>query len=165
MTLRLLSSRPPPEKAGSFSGIPCRHCGSACPDGDAFCCPGCAGAYALIHKMGLDTYYERRVLNPDAPPPVPVEADRMDFSPYVTEEGELSVLNLMVDGLHCAACVWLIETVLERQPGVRRARLNMTTRRLRVTWDPAQGGSAQDILAPALRLGYRLVPYDPARGG
>jgi Cu2+-exporting ATPase len=165
MTLRLLSSRLPPEKAGPSSGVPCRHCGGACPDGGAFCCPGCAGAYALIRKMGLDTYYERRVLNPDAPPLVPVEADRMDFSPYVTVEGDASVLNLMVDGLHCAACVWLIETVLERQSGVRRARLNMTTRRLRVVWNPVEGGSAQEVLAPALRLGYRLVPYDPARGG
>ena len=40
----------------------------------------------------------------------------------------------MVDGLHCAACVWLIESVLARQPDVIEARVNLTTRRLRLAW-------------------------------
>lgn len=153
------------EEEAVWSPGVCRHCGSPSPAGEAFCCPGCAGAFSLIRKMGLETYYERRILDPGAPPPIPVDADRNDFEPYVKIEDGLNVLNLMVDGLHCAACVWLIETVLERTRGVRRARLNMTTRRLSVRWDPAEGGRAAQILNPVLRLGYRLVPYDPARSG
>lgn len=143
----------------------CRHCSSPCPDGAEFCCHGCAGAYALIARMGLGSYYDRRVLNPDGPALIPLETDRNDFEPYTRTEDGLSVLDLMVDGLHCAACVWLIETVLDRQKGVESARLNMTTRRLKIRWNPAEGGDAALVLAPVLAMGYRLVPYDPARMG
>ena len=66
---------------------------------------------------------------------------------------------MVVEGLHCAACVWLIESVLARQPGVVRARVNMTTRRLTLSWRPAETDPAA-LLDPVRRLGYRLVPFD-----
>ena len=69
----------------------------------------------------------------------------------------------MVDGLQCAACVWLIETVLRREPGVTHARLNMTTRRLTVTWDPALNDAADGHRLRSSGLGYRLVPFDPEK--
>jgi len=68
----------------------------------------------------------------------------------------------MVEGLHCAACVWLIETLLRRQPGVVTARVNMTTRRLVLVWTDAVA-EVNALIAPVTRIGYRLVPYDPAR--
>ena len=67
----------------------------------------------------------------------------------------------MVEGLHCAACVWLIEAVLARQPGVVAARINMTTRRLQLRWQTEQT-TAEHLVRMVGRLGYRLVPYDPA---
>jgi copper chaperone CopZ len=73
-------------------------------------------------------------------------------------DGE-STLNLMVDGLQCGACVWLIESVLSRQAGVTWARLNMTTRRLVLKWRTAEA-NARDLVAAVSALGYRLVPYD-----
>ncbi|MCG8510182.1 MAG: cadmium-translocating P-type ATPase, partial [Rhodospirillales bacterium] len=71
------------------------------------------------------------------------------------------ILNLMVEGLHCAACVWLIEAVLSRQPGVVSARVNMTTRRLVLKWT-GDGIDADSLIEPIGALGYRLVPFDPA---
>jgi len=68
---------------------------------------------------------------------------------------------MMVDGLHCAACVWLIESVLSRQPGVVSARVNMTTRRLALTWRPGEA-DAESLAAKVTGLGYGLMPYDPA---
>ncbi|BBK44985.1 copper-translocating P-type ATPase [Allostella vacuolata] len=77
-------------------------------------------------------------------------------------DGDRAHVHLMVDGLHCAACVWLIESTLARDPRVVRARVNMTTRRLVVEW---QGGPAlaDEILQPLVRLGFGLAPFDPAR--
>lgn len=144
----------------------CRHCGAEIAGGEGapagFCCAGCEAAYHLVSGLGLARYYERRTLDPatrplrpDAAGP-PVEYAR---HVHVGEDGTC-VLNLMVEGLHCAACVWLIESVLAAQPGVISARVNMTTRRLVLTW---RGGTetADSLIAPVSRLGYRLMPFDP----
>ncbi|TAN61682.1 MAG: cadmium-translocating P-type ATPase, partial [Magnetospirillum sp.] len=88
-----------------------------------------------------------------------------DFTAHVMtdDKGEAS-LHLMIEGLHCGACIWLIESLLNRQPGVTWARVNMTTRRLVVRWRAGEAEPAK-LLAPVLAVGYRLVPYDPERLG
>lgn len=148
----------------------CAHCGSevaaASSGGDSFCCRGCRAAYGLIRGMGLDQYYRRRSIDPAQRPLRPDEdAGPIDYAPYgrVDDDG-LAGLHLMVEGMHCAACVWLIEALLSKQPGVVQARLNMTTRRLVVRWRP-EDNDVNTILAPVIGIGYRLQPYDPARLG
>jgi Cu2+-exporting ATPase len=149
----------------------CRHCGQDLIPGKEidqhYCCTGCRAAHDLVEGLGLDLYYQRRSLDPTVRPLVPEEGETaaIDFSmhakPY--QNGE-RVLYLMVEGLHCAACVWLIENVLARQPGVTHARLNMTTRRLELRWK--DGANDPDRLVHSVTgLGYRLVPYDPQRIG
>lgn len=132
-----------------------------------FCCRGCEGAYALVQGLGLETYYRRRCIDPAARPLRPDEevTAQHDYSAQVMvdEHGEAS-LHLMVEGIHCAACIWLIEALLSKQPGVTWARVNMTTRRLVVRWDPKQA-DASTLLEPVIKVGYRLVPYDPTKLG
>ena len=151
----------------------CLHCGELLDPGSGprddattaadFCCPGCAAAYATIRGLGLDGYYRRRVIDPrqrpikpDQDPPV------IDYAAYSRDaaDGRRS-LSLMIEGIHCGACVWLIESVLGRAPGVVSARVNMTTRRLALTWDPKET-DADSLVTIVTRLGYRLVPFDPA---
>lgn len=146
----------------------CRHCGSPVPPrspvGPDFCCRGCQAAYSLINGMGLDAYYRRRCIDPEVRPLKPEDEAVADFSAHVHDEDDGSrTLHLMVEGMHCAACVWLIETLLGRQPGVTRARVNMTTRRLTLRWTPgeAPADAPASLLAPVLQVGYRLVPFDP----
>ncbi len=147
----------------------CLHCGSAIPADMAggFCCHGCEGAYALVQDLGLEQYYSRRSVDPAARPLRPADdaAQVHDFTAHVTtdDKGESS-LHLMIEGLHCGACIWLIESLLNRQKGVTWARVNMTTRRLVVRWRAGEAEPA-DLLAPVLAVGYRLVPYDPERLG
>src|SRR5215467_931196 len=91
----------------------CLHCGQpvASATGPArFCCAGCAVAHDLIVGLGLERYYERRRLDPAAtrslrPEPEAITADPSAFA-QPGADGE-SILHLMVDGLQCAACVWL----------------------------------------------------------
>jgi len=146
----------------------CRHCGTPLGGGsgagDGFCCAGCAAAYRLISDQGLDLYYRRRCLDPAVPPPRPDgEAEDGLWAEHVvlTPGGEAS-LSLMVDGVQCGACVWLIESLLTRQPGVTWARVNLTTRRLVLRFRPESADPAT-ILAPVQAVGYRLVPFDPDR--
>ncbi|HEV7370098.1 heavy metal translocating P-type ATPase [Arenibaculum sp.] len=139
----------------------CLHCGQDAA-GARFCCPGCAAAWETVRGLGLERYYERRRLDPEVRPPRPEEGEA-DVSAHVrTAPDGTARLDLMVDGLQCAACVWLIESVLKRSPAVRHARLNMTTRRLALVWDPA-GADGNALVASVAGLGYRLVPFDPGR--
>ena len=145
----------------------CKHCGLpvASTAWGAFCCAGCRAAYALLRDCGLAAYYQKRQLDPEQRPlrPEGDDADIADYRPWtcVHSDGTYT-LHLMVEGLHCAACVWVIESLLVRQPQILSARLNMTTHRLVVRWR----GAIEDIaplLFPVFQVGYRLVPYDPER--
>ena len=78
-----------------------------------------------------------------------------------TEDGKRE-LSLLLEGIHCGACIWLIESWLARQPGVALASVNFATRRARIVWDPARC-RLSDLLRTIAAIGYRAFPYDPAR--
>lgn len=144
----------------------CLHCGDPIPPlsdgGEGFCCKGCAGAYNLVNDLGLTTYYERRTLNPDVKSLRPEDDELLiDYRRHVLSEKGTNTLYLMVEGIHCAACVWLIETALARQEGVIQARVNMSTRRLVLKWTDEEI-DANRLVSIINDLGYRLVPYDPS---
>ncbi|MFI4986898.1 MAG: copper-translocating P-type ATPase [Alphaproteobacteria bacterium] len=144
----------------------CAHCGTALP-ADAcleFCCRGCAAARAIIDGLGLEAFYARRVLDPGVPPLKPEADGGIDYARHVESDARsgISTLHLMIDGLTCAACVWLIESVLARAPGVVEGRVNMSTRRLRLRWHGPASGAAAHVERIAA-LGFRAVPFDPQK--
>ena len=57
------------------------------------------------------------------------------------DDDGLTRLHLLVDGIHCGGCIRRIETALQRQPGVREARVNMSTGRLVVAWAGSATGT------------------------
>lgn len=144
----------------------CTHCQEPIPaqtdaQDNRFCCKGCEGAYHLIKDMGLKSYYERRMVDPEVKPLRPDEdSAQIDYKAHIHCDDDTETLYLMVEGIHCAACVWLIETALSRQDGVLEARVNMTTRRLVLRWE-AGACDPNQLVATITGLGYRLVPYDP----
>lgn len=140
----------------------CAHCGQPGAAGRRFCCPGCAVAHDTVKRLGLGAYYERRVLDPAQRPPRPDPSDARDLSRFIADQPDGShELVLAVDGLQCGACVWLIESVLGRDPAVTAGRVNMTSRRLRLAWTGART-EADRLVTLIEALGYRLVPFDPA---
>jgi Cu2+-exporting ATPase len=142
----------------------CRHCGAGCSEGGDFCCPGCASAHELVQMLGLSRYYEQRATDPgqapNRPDPIPTE---LDLSAWIRGlDNAEQELTLMVEGLQCGACIWLIEQSLLQQPGVTLARLALSTRRLTLRWKKGET-DPQDLVRLVGRLGYRLIPCDPAR--
>jgi Cu2+-exporting ATPase len=121
-----------------------------------FCCAGCASAHAIIEAAGLGAFY-LRLEEMHAHRPVPLDTD---FSAYVrtARSGECT-LDLLLDGLDCAACVWLIESLLARNPAIMRARVHLSTRRLSLAWrgTPADANGHVGLVAA---LGFRAAPYD-----
>ena len=69
-------------------------------------------------------------------------------------------LTLVVQNMHCAACIRSIESAVEKLPGLKKARVNLSTRRLELRWEPAKTG-AEPLLAAVAARGYRLMPLDP----
>jgi len=70
-------------------------------------------------------------------------------------------LSLAVETIDCAACLPEIEGAVANVPGGATARVNFTTRRLTLVWDPA-AVALEALLQPLLALGHRLAPFDPA---
>ncbi len=147
----------------------CAHCGAlaagiADAEGRLFCCPGCAAAFDLIATLGLGRFYERRTLGSEPFALKPdVDAASIDVISHVRrDETGHCRLDLMIDGLSCAACVWLIESALLRQPNIETARVNLSARRLALSWSGVSS-DAEALIGVVRRLGFRLVPYDPAR--
>jgi Cu2+-exporting ATPase len=69
-------------------------------------------------------------------------------------------LNILVDGMHCPSCVAVIEGALKKQDAITGARLNLSTKRLAVSWKGvADLGDKWIALINA--MGYRAVPFDP----
>jgi len=132
----------------------------------AFCCTGCKSVCEAIHAAGLEGFYRRtpegEVLGPPPEPPGQLAVYDLDEvqQEYVGDLGEHREINLLVEGIHCAACVWLIENGLAAVPGVEEARVNLTGRRLRVKWDSGRL-KLSAILKRLAELGYAAMPFDP----
>lgn len=143
------------------SASACAHCGAPVPPAAGrFCCTGCEGAHHLVEGLGLEAFYRKRAMA--AGTLRPVEAPPADLVAHAVEEKPgLHRLELMVSGLTCGACVWLVEQALHAEPDVRRARANLSTRRLTLAWE-GQAARANDFAALIARLGFRVAPFSPA---
>lgn len=160
---------------------PCYHCALPVPAGShftavvlgesrAFCCPGCQAVAEAIVAGNLESYYQHRSeasANPEALPRQLADElalyDRSDVQkPFVRHEGELAETTLLIEGISCAACGWLIEKHLRNLPGVAEARLNLSNHRLHVQWADSQLALSA-LLAELRHIGYAAHPYQADR--
>ncbi|KAA6187084.1 heavy metal translocating P-type ATPase [Thiohalocapsa marina] len=131
-----------------------------------FCCNGCKSVCQAIHAAGLEGFYRRtpegEILGPPPEPPKQLALYDLDEvqEEFVDGLGETREINLLVEGIHCAACVWLIENGLAAMPGVEEARVNLTGRRLRLKWDNRRLKLSR-VLRRLAEIGYAAVPFDP----
>jgi Cu2+-exporting ATPase len=117
-------------------------------------------------SSGLESYYQHRSetsVNPDVLPQALTEElalyDREDVQqPFVEHNGELASTALMIEGITCAACGWLIERHLRGLDGVAEASLNLSNHRLRVRWSDSTL-PLSELLAELRRIGYAAHPY------
>ena len=138
------------------------------------CCAGCHAVAQAIVENGLDAYYRNRDALPESQVgrrealPAVLDGlalyDNADFQRSFVREPAIGECEaaLIIEGITCAACIWLNERHLARQPGVLAVEVNYTTRRARVRWDTQQTRLSA-ILAAIAAIGYRAHPYDTAR--
>lgn len=130
-------------------------------DGHFFCCTGCEAVFELVQSKGLGDFYER--LGKNSLEPVNFKQNLGVFDSFVrpTNEG-FSEIHLVIDGIFCAACVWLNEKILIEEQGVIEASVNPLTHKARVVFDERQV-SLKRILTLIQSIGYKPSAYDPLK--
>jgi Cu2+-exporting ATPase len=135
------------------------------------CCTGCQAVAAAIVANHLTEYYRHRDALPESPrEAMPVALQELGLfdhpgvqKSFVRTAGEHErEAALILEGITCAACIWLNEAHIGRQPGVTAVDINYATRRARVCWDE-RVTKLSAILAAIAAIGYRAHPYDIAR--
>lgn len=127
------------------------------------CCSGCQAVAELISGTGLGDYYRYRDATSTRPRNDDLAADKWrvyadpEFARQFTQttNGQTSA-TLLIEGLRCSACSWLIDQVLRRHAGIIDVSVNAATGRANVCWNPAQLNLA-DAMRTIAQLGY--VPH------
>jgi P-type Cu2+ transporter len=158
------------------SGVVCAHCGLEVPaalirEGDEkqFCCEGCRQVYAILHDWELDGFY--RQLEREDGDSIPAKISGRRFEDFDSPEligdqvfdtdRETRSTRLFLEGIHCAACVWLVEELPRALDGVLSVRLNLASAVAEVEWDPEEVSLSK--IARALdSIGY--TPHLRKRG-
>ncbi|OGT88087.1 MAG: cation transporter [Gammaproteobacteria bacterium RIFOXYA12_FULL_61_12] len=160
----------------------CFHCGQPVPpDCDyrttilgverAMCCLGCHSVAQAIVAGGLENFYLHRTAPSNRVEDlVPEELRQMELydqprlqgSFVSVDEENLRSASLILEGITCAACVWLNERHVGGLPGVLDFNVNYSTHRARVRWDDSRI-HLSDILKAVAAIGYVAHPFDPGR--
>ena len=131
-----------------------------------FCCKGCQGIYHLLADEGLDTFYNKLGDEKLAPPTEQFENSENFDAPafherYVHEDAEgFKEVSLIIEGIHCSACVWLNEKALHKMEGVVDVFINHTNNKARIIWDD-EILKLSKIIDMVRAIGYNAFPYDP----
>ncbi|MGP5271711.1 heavy metal translocating P-type ATPase [Psychrobacter faecalis] len=152
----------------------CFHCGDPVPEppfhtdilgqSREMCCMGCQLASQSIVEAGLEQYYlDRSEINRTAS--LPTQLRRLEAydhdeikSQFVYAQDGMSVAELSVNNLRCAACTWLIESRLDELDGISQCQVNLTNQRMRVIWDEDKLPISR-ILGVINEIGYEAKPY------
>ncbi|MDO7711941.1 MAG: heavy metal translocating P-type ATPase [Pseudomonadota bacterium] len=159
MSIPCYHCRLPVEKAGSFTA-------KVAGENHEFCCFGCQTVCETIHNAGLQSFYLKTPEGEHLAPPPSLSAELASYdldevqSDYVDKLDDIRSIHLLVEGIHCAACVWLIEHSLAKQQGVISAEVNLTSKRLRLKWDNRLT-TLSTLLQALGRIGYAAIPFDP----
>ncbi len=152
--------------------IACTHCqlkfseSVMIKDGEChFCCNGCQGVYHLLSDEGLDGFYDK-VGSATLAPPTQQYEDSSNFNApafyekFVNIDNDgFSKVSLIIEGIHCSACVWLNEKALHKMEGIIEADINFTNNKAIIIWADNIVKLSQ-IIDMIRAIGYNAYPYD-----
>lgn len=130
-----------------------------------FCCKGCQGVFHLLQDQNLDSFYEK-LGNKTIQPPIEVNSDLNKFDTQSFEKIYVSInedgykeVDLIIEGIHCAACIWLNEKVLFNTDGIIDASINFTNNKAKIVWDGDKISLSQ-IIEKIRSIGYNAYAYN-----
>ena len=162
----------------------CFHCGLPVPKGASYsviinsneqpmCCTGCQAVAQTIVDNNLTDFYNHRTEKSQKPSDlIPAELQVYDsdalqksfvtFSHDDKQDGAIRDASLILEGIVCAACVWLNERNVKSLEGVIDFRVNYSTHRASLTWNNDKI-KLSDVLKAIADTGYNAHPFDPSR--
>ncbi len=166
------------------SGL-CYHCGEPNPSSPEitlsitgrdrqFCCQGCKAVARMISDSGMEGFYQHRSELSVTPQEI-ADTTKNELKLYdnpeiqkefVTQDlqgdhlAPTSEATLIIEGITCAACIWLLEKHISSKPGVKSFHINHTTQRASLNWLPSDV-KLSDILMMVYQLGYKAHPFKP----
>ena len=133
------------------------------------CCIGCQTVAEAIVENNLTDFYNHRTQNSQKPVDlIPAELqvydnDALQQSFVQSAQGSaIREASLILEGIVCAACVWLNENHVKKLKGVVDFRINYSTHRASLKWDNEKI-KLSDILQAITDIGYNAHPFDPGR--
>lgn len=160
------------DTTASEAVLECYHCGLPVQDAQeftllvdnaeqSFCCPGCQAVASAIIDGGLAQFYRyRSSLNKRAP----IVADDYQLydlddiqQDFVSKSDDQKVAYLLLDGITCAACVWLIEKHLVAIDGVSQVKVSASTHQCQLYWQPEKI-ALSEVMHSLANIGYRPQP-------
>ncbi len=135
------------------------------------CCPGCQAVAQAIVDNGLEDFYKYRTEpSKQSSQLIPQELANLDLydNPVIQKnfvhatDADIKQASLILEGIVCAACVWLSEHHVQKIPGVIRFQVNYSTHRAQLEWDDQQV-KLSEILKAIRDIGYLAHPLDPNR--
>lgn len=164
-----------PNTHGETAALSCYHCGLPVPPSsdyfvainakkEAMCCPGCQAVAMAIVDGGLENFYSYRTQINQRSDSQQLDADWQIYdlpevqSEFVTNfDAEFRQANLLLEGISCAACSWLIETHLKKNAAVKMVSVNVSTHRCTLVWSQAQT-PLSELLKSLAQIGYKPRP-------
>ncbi|MFN9549364.1 MAG: heavy metal translocating P-type ATPase [Pirellulaceae bacterium] len=153
----------------------CLHCRTPLSEEgwDGYCCGGCKAAHRWITSQGMEDYYRLRdrwdegrwePVDGSLAEESYAELDAPGFWKEHVEgvQGGWMEVTLRLHGLHCAACVWLLERLPQWVPGVIASRVQMSRRTIQLVFDP-QATSLSQVGRQIAKAGYRVSPLGSAQ--
>lgn len=134
-----------------------------------FCCSGCKVAHQILEGCKLIDFYALRNEQVGKYLPANFSQPAPDFQAFDSQAvaqihcspcaDGLSEVTFLLEGVHCAACIWLLEKLWKILPAVHESRLNYVTKRLFLRFNPAEVKLSQ-IVECLWNLGYVAHLHD-----
>ncbi len=133
----------------------------------SFCCPGCLAVANTIQSVAGNDYYRLRSGPAATYDSQLYDSQINDYSQYdettvqqsfIRQSDNVSQAELLVDNVHCSACCWLIEKVINQLPGVTHCNLNLSQKKLFVEWQQ-QITPLSKVLSTLASIGYPAKPF------
>lgn len=81
-------------------------------------------------------------------------------TPVATPKAKERTVQLVVDNMSCPSCPYIVQSVLERVPGVVKVEVNYRARTATVAFDDAKA-SVEDLMSATAQFGYPSRPREP----
>ncbi|AJC85987.1 heavy metal translocating P-type ATPase [Campylobacter sp. RM16704] len=126
-----------------------------------FCCKGCESVYEILQENNLEEFYEK--LGNQTLTPATIKHIHKNYEKYIqkTKEG-FSEIFLLIEEIHCAACIWLNEKILIKSDGIIEVDINSISHKARVVFDDSIISIAK-IIQNIENIGYKASVYLPTK--